>query len=210
MKAIGLTLLLLVPAACANAEGRLQKDLTASEPVDVDFDLAAARTKRVLRKWFRHLDPDRTDEEAGDFWSIWKVHRGVFYRDTTRERAHVRLARDEQGRVVVHVAVVRQINDNIDQPDVISAARWVSTKRDPEMEQRLTIMITQSYRRYEVSEHFKERHREKRRTGLRPDLVDRYRDVDLTQAGEIDPDRVPERGTDWGERDEKEKKKKDG
>ena len=37
-----------------------------------------------------------------------------------------------------------------------------------------------------MSAYYKEKNRDSKRKGLRPDLIERYEDVDLEEAGEID------------------------
>ena len=54
---------------------------------------------------------------------------------------------------------------------------------------RIEDQIARRYLKSEPSEAWKEKHSEKKRKGLRPDLVDRYRDVDLgeKEAGDTPP-----------------------
>ena len=213
---------LAASVACTSSDDMLAEDMTYSGPVthtslkgadqvvvDAEYERVSGRTKSVLRRWYSHLDPDKTDDESGEFWTIWMVRTGIFYRGTTRERAHVKIEEDEDGKLRIAVAVVREVNDNIENPSIVSEARWTNRHRDPEAEARLITAISQSYRRFEVSDHFKETHRKERRKTLRPDLVDKYKDVDITKMGEIDPDREFDHGTGKSWADENPEKPKD-
>jgi hypothetical protein len=177
---------LLVLGACANTDKKLE-DLAWGSEVDGQFDDVVARTKFILRKRYpRGLDPDRTNEDTGEFWTVWDYRVSTMYRETKRSRAHVKVEDLGNGKVRVGVAVVEQLNDNIENPSIIEEARWVRTQRDPETEALLEQNICQRYLDMKPSEHFEEKHREEPRRDLRPDLVDRSKDVNLEEATESD------------------------
>ncbi|MGQ0614716.1 MAG: hypothetical protein ACT4PV_13350 [Planctomycetaceae bacterium] len=180
-----LTLLL---AACATTPKF--EDLNYAEPFAGDFEIAVQRAKLALQREFRHLDPDQTDEANGEIWTLWRVQRSQLYRETTRMRAHVRIERLKNGKLRVGAAVFSQLNDNIENPSSVEEAKWVSTTRLVEKENLLRDVIAQSYKKFEPSDDYKARTSDERRDTPRPDLVDRYKDVDL-ESGGIDPDRAP-------------------
>ena len=128
------------------------------------------------------LDPDRTKEDEADFWTLWDYKTSMWYRKTTRRRAHVIVEDAGEGMVRVGVAVITQINDNMDNQHSIEDARWVKTEPDTEWAMRIEQQIGRRYLDAEPSEAWKEKNREEKRKGLRPDLADRYRDVDLGEA----------------------------
>jgi len=181
-------LLLAAFAACQNVEKKLD-DLVYGQDYEADYEMIVARANHILDREFRAgLDPDLTNEAEGDFWTLWDYKTSMWYRETTRRRAHVKVEDAGDGKVRVGVAVVTQINDNIDNPHSIEEARWVKTVLDAEWATRIEQQIGRRYLEAEPSEAWKERNREEKRKGLRPDLVDRYRDVDL---GEKEPGDTP-------------------
>jgi hypothetical protein len=181
-------LLLAACAACMNVEKKLD-DLLWGQDYEADYDVIVERARYVLDQEFRAgLDPDKTNEVEGDFWTLWDYKTSMWYRETTRRRAHVKVEDAGDGMVRVGVSVVTQINDNIDNPHSIEDARWVRTTVDAEWSTRIEEKIGRRYLKAEPSEAWKEKHREEKRKGLRPDLVDRYRDVDL---GESEPGDTP-------------------
>jgi len=181
-------LFLLLLAACT-ATPKLE-DLRYGEPFPGEFELAVQRAKAALRREFRHLDPDRSDEARGDLWTLWRVHRSEHYRETTRMRAHVRVERIDGGQLRVGAAVFSQLNDNIENPGSAEKARWVNTTRLVEKEALLRDVIARRYAQFEPSEDYDARTSGGRRDTPRPDLIDRYDDVDLGGGG-IDPERSP-------------------
>lgn len=186
-----LLLALLLAGACKNTDGKLE-NLAWGAEVKGEYADVLERAVFVLRKEYpKGLDPDRTRQDEGDLWTVWDYRVSTWYRETKRSRARVKIEDLGGGKVRVGVAVVEQLNDNIENPSVIEEARWVKTQRDADAEQRIEQRIAQRYLELKPSEYFEEKHREEPRRDLRPDLVDRSRDVNLEEAGEIDPDRSP-------------------
>jgi hypothetical protein len=171
---------------CANVEGKL-KDLSWGAPVKADYESMVVRAReQVLKRYPKGLDPDRTDEDKGDFWTVWHNAVAVRYRDTTRSRAHVKVEDLGDGQVRIGVAVVKQINDNIDNPHDISEARWVRTEPDEAAARLLYDSVILRTLSAEPSEYWKERNRTERRPTMREDLIDRSKDVDLAEAPDAD------------------------
>lgn len=171
-------------AACKNPD-KLMKDLAYGAPVKADFDAINERAQYVLsKKYPLGLDPDRSDEPAGEYFTVWRYDTSVLYRKTIRHRAHVRIQDMGNGQVRIGIAVVEQINDNIDNPDSIEEGKWQSTQRSGEKEAAIEQDIAKRWAKFEVSTSYKEKHADKPRTGLRPDLVEKYRDVDLQEYEE--------------------------
>ena len=171
-------------AACS--EYRTQQkldDLSWGQPFKGEYDDVLARAKWVLEKEFpRGFDPDKSNEDDGDFWTVWDHKVSMWYRETTRARAHLKIEEAGEGEVRLGVAVVTQINDNIDNPHSIEEARWVKTSRDAEWAVRIEEAIARRYLKAKPSGYFEEVHRSKEKNrSMRPDLVDRYKDVDLTE-----------------------------
>lgn len=180
-------------AACQNVEQKLA-DLVYGQDYKADYAMIVERARFVLEREFRAgLDPDLTNEEAGDFWTLWDYKTSMWYRETTRRRAHVKVEDAGDGMVRVGASVVTQINDNIDNPHSIEDARWVKTTLDSDWASRIEAKISRRYLEAEPSEAWKEKHREKKRKGLRPDLVERYRDVDLGEKEAEDTTPQPKR-----------------
>ena len=212
MRAICILFFAAALAACDSSEKKL-KEVAWGKTIEGDYDLVLERAKYVILKRFpKGFDPDRTDEDKGEFWTIWHFKTSYFYRGTTRERGHLTVEDLGDGNVRVGVAVVRQINDNIDNPHLIDEARWVGSRRDPEMEARIEASIARRYLNSGPSEQWKERNRGKRAT-IRQDLIDRYQDVDLDEASKLGRERdgIP-RGADkfYGETDDPAWKNKGG
>ncbi len=184
-------LLVLGVAGCASTDRRLD-DVRWGEEMQADIDEVLDRVRFVLRKVYpKGLDPDRTDPGMGEFYTVWDYKISTFNRETTRSRARVSVKPTSPGKVRVGAAVVQQLSDNIDNPGSIEEARWVGTHNNTEMEQMILDRVRQPYIKMKPSEYFEEKHRETPRKTLRPDLVDRSKDVDLDPDGKIDPDRTP-------------------
>ena len=180
-------------AACQNVEKKLE-DVVYGQDYEADYEMIAARAKHILdREFLAGLDPDKTIEDEGDFWTLWDYKTSMWYRKTTRRRAHVKVEDAGEGMVRVGVAVVTQINDNMDNPHSIEDARWVRTTPDAEWATRIEQQIGRRYLEADPSEAWKEKNREEKRKGLRPDLVDRYRDVDLGEKDVEDTTPPPKR-----------------
>jgi hypothetical protein len=154
----------------------------------------------TLRRFPKGFDPDKTDEEKGDFYTVWDYKVAVTYRDTTRSKAHVKVEDMGDGKVRVGAAVVKQINDNIDNPHDINEARWMGTKRDEEAAALLVKSILVRHLEAEPSEYWKEKNRTEKRTTPREDLIDRSKDVDLDE--QADPRDVKSLDPITGGRDE--------
>jgi len=182
MRAIVIVAAAAFAGGCANTEGKLE-DVSWSAPVAADYPAMVERARTMTLKLFRKgFDPDKTHEEKGDFYTVWNYKVAITYRDTTRSKAHVKVEDLGDGKVRVGASVVKQINDNIDNPDVIEDARWVGTHRDEETAGLLVKSILVRTLEAEPSETWKEKHRTERRTTPREDLIDRSKDVDLDEA----------------------------
>jgi len=180
-------------AACQNVDKKLE-DVIYGQDYEADYEMTVARAKHILDREFRAgLDPDRTKEDEADFWTLWDYKTSMWYRKTTRRRAHVIVEDAGEGKVRVGVAVVTQINDNMDNPHSIEDARWVKTEVDTEWSMRMEQQIGRRYLDAEPSEAWKEKNREEKSKGLRPDLVDRYADVDLGEKEAKDTPPAPKR-----------------
>jgi len=176
------TLAVLMLVGCASTDGMLDKDkdLNWGPPFEGDFDETVYRARsKLLRQFPLGIDPDRSDEDHGDLWTVWRYDISVMYRETTRNRARVKVEDLGEGKVRIGVAVMQQLNDNIDNPSVVDEAKWVRKQRLPDREATLRASIEQSWSRFEASTTWNEKHRKERRKGLRPDLVDRTADVTL-------------------------------
>jgi len=165
------------------------------EPVKGDYGEAVERAKRSLQRNFRHLDPDRTQEAQGDLWSLWHADRGEFNRSTFRRRGRVRVERIGDDRFRVGVSVFQQLSDNIENPSSVQEARWVKTTRLFDREDLMRREIEARYREFRPSERYLNRKDAETDTTPRPDLIDRYKDVELEGAGTIDPERAPPKVT---------------
>jgi hypothetical protein len=174
---------LALACACSNVDGKL-KDLSWGNAFEADYAETVGRAKQLVLKTFPNgFDPDKTNEEAGDFWTVWHYDMSVWYRKSIRRRAHVKVDAAGQGKVRVGVAVVTQLNDNIDNPHDESEARWVSTVHDPDAAKRLEEAIARRYMDVKPSEYFEEKYKGGEKS-MRKDLVDRSRDVDLSELPE--------------------------
>jgi hypothetical protein len=178
-----LPLAVVVAASGCGTTGML-REVTWGEPLDEPYEIVLDRTKQVVTQQFpRGLDPDLSDEDGGDLWTVWHYETSVWYRDTKRRRGHVKVETMKDGRVRVGVSVVQQINDNIDNPHDIDEARWVARSRDIETEGQIHSRIARRYLKVEPSERWEETRRHAQRQGqgqgLRRDLVDRESDVVL-------------------------------
>jgi hypothetical protein len=178
-------LILLAVAGCDRYTSKL-KDVVYGPEFEADYRATIARANAVLRKHFRKgLDPDLTNLDTGDLWTIWHYDPSIMYRDTTREKAHVVVEDLGNGRVRVGVSVVSQLNDNIDNPHSIEDARWVRTTRDIERSQLIVKHIARAYVELKPSEYYEEKRRDRGAyKELRKDLVDRRKDVDLEEIDE--------------------------
>jgi hypothetical protein len=175
-------LAVLILVGCQSTDGMLDKDeeLSWGQPFEGSFDAVVNRAQsKLLQKFPLGLDPDRTNEDQGDLWTVWRYDISVMYRETTRNRARVKVEDMGEGKVRVGVAVMQQLNDNIDNPSVIDEAKWVRKHRVPDQEETLRAGIEQSWLRFEASTTWKEQNRAEKRTGMRPDLIDRADDVTL-------------------------------
>lgn len=190
------SLALVSVIGCADTAKMIDDDdeLAWGEPIEDDYAAVVDRARAVVtRKFPLGLDPDRTREEKGDIWTVWRYDKSVLYRKTTRRRARVKVESVGEGKVRIGVAVVEQINDNIDNPTVIEEAKWVRRHRLPEQETLLRESIEQTWRKFEASAQWKEKNRTERRTGLRPDLVDSTNDVtleDRKNGNLVDPPKI--------------------
>ena len=171
---------------CKNPN-KLLDDLSYGAPFESDYEMTNERTRFVLAKVYpKGLDPDRSKPDDGEYVTVWHYQKSAFYRKSTRERAHIVVEDLGDGMVRLGISVVQQLNDNIDNPASIDEAKWVSAQRNAEVEGNLERRIAKRYTQFEVSAYYKEKNRDKKRKGLRPDLIERYEDVDLEEAGEID------------------------
>ncbi|MHC4931952.1 MAG: hypothetical protein ACYTGV_07175 [Planctomycetota bacterium] len=98
--------------------------------------------RAVLQVMFpKGLDTEMSDPASGEFWTQWKVEPSVWYRQTRRSRARVRIQGIDTDSPNFDVRVFAQINDNIDAPHDVENARWVKASRDSTMEARLRITL---------------------------------------------------------------------
>lgn len=170
----------VVFCGCANTAGKLD-DLSWSAPVKSDYETMVDRARQMtLRRYPKGLDPDKTEEAKGDLYTVWNYSMCPEYFKSTRRTAHVKVEEMGSGKVRVGVAVVKQLNDNIDNPDSIEEAMWIRTERDDEAAKLLVSSILMRQLEAEPSEYWKETHRTERRTEPRQDIIDRSKDVDLT------------------------------
>jgi len=187
-------------AGCKTTERKL-KEVNWGEGVEADYFETLERARFVLNRHFpKGFDPDRTDEGAGDLWTIWHMKKSVLYRNSVRERARCRVEKLEDGKVRVGVAIVVQKNDNIENPSIMSEARWVNATRDPDRERLIEEAIVKRYSKLEPSEQWEERHRQQRRGTVRKDLIDRYKDIDVGESEAKDtktPDSITSRDDFW-------------
>ena len=182
-----LVLSLLSLAGACKSTNKLLDDLTYGAPYEADYEMANERARFVLSRVYpKGLDPDKSKEEDGDYVTVWHYQKSALYRKTTRERAHVKVEDLGSGKVRLGISVVQQLNDNIDNPSSIGEAKWVAAQRNAEVEGNLERRIAKRYTQFEVSTYYKEKNSDKKRTGLRPDLIERYEDVNLEEMGEID------------------------
>ena len=222
MRALASVSALLLLVACASStDGMLDddKDLNWGQPFEDDFDAVVYRARsKLMKEYPLGLDPDRTKEAEGDLWTIWRYDISVLYRETKRRRARVLVQDMGEGKVRVGVAVMQQLNDNIDNPSVIDEAKWVRKHRVGEREETLRAAIEQSWRRFEASDTWKEKHRDEPRKGLRPDLVEKAADVtmddDYKRSTRAQPPKVTgvetgTKATDYGSHTRKKKKDDD-
>lgn len=186
-----LALLALALGACASSP-KLE-DLAWGEPVAGEYEAAVARARRAVVFHFRHLDPDRTREAEGDLWSLWRFDRGEFNRSSFRRCGRVRVERVGDDKFRVGVAVFQQLSDNIENPGSEEEARWVRTTRRTDLEEEIRRAVEARYRDFAPSEDYERRRSEVDAKTPRQDLIDRYEDVDLEEAGKIDPKRKPPR-----------------
>lgn len=195
MKRASGAIAILLLAACGSTEGKLQ-DLQWGQEYEADYQATLERARLVLLKEFpKGLDPDRSNEEGGEFWTVWRYDKSEFYRSTQRARCRCKVEKVGENRVRVGVAVVSEINENIDNPSVIDEARWVNMTRNPDWEARIEQRILQRYAAFKPSQAYAERTAPEKSKTPRPDIADRYKDVDLENAGKIDPNREPIRVT---------------
>jgi len=80
----------------------------------------------LARKFPAGLDLARTDPSKGEFWTNWNYDLQPAYFRTKRTAAHIRIKGDKVESVDVRI----DINDNIDDPDDLSAAQWIPGKTD--------------------------------------------------------------------------------
>ncbi|MHC4223247.1 MAG: hypothetical protein ACYSUN_04590 [Planctomycetota bacterium] len=93
----------------------------------------------VLQEEFpKGLDAKKSSAASGEFWTRWKHEPSVWYRETRRTRAHVRIRGIDTESPKIEVQAFTQINDNIDAPHDIENARWVRATRDSDLEQRIS------------------------------------------------------------------------
>ncbi len=170
-------LLLAVLVGCDTSESKL-KDLSWGQSVDTNYTDLLARTRYVLLRRFElGFDPDRTKEEDGEFWTVWHYRMATGFLDSKRIRAHVKVDDLGDGQVRIGVSVVTQLNENIDNPSVKEEARWTHTQVDVGLASRIEATIMRRYLKIEGSKLWQERHRTTRRGSMRPDILDRNKDV---------------------------------
>jgi len=166
---------------CASAEGKLT-DLSWGPPVKSDYESMLKRAKDMtLRRYPKGFDPDRTDEAKGDLYTVWNYAMVPDYFRSKRARARVKVEDMGGGQVRVGVAVVTQLNDNIDNPDSIDEAKWIRTTRDEDAAGLLVSSILLRQLDAEPSEYWKQKQRTTPSDKPRQDLIDRSKDVNLDE-----------------------------
>jgi hypothetical protein len=166
---------------CASAESKLS-DLSWAAPVKADYEGMVMRAKQMtLKKYPKGFDPDKTDESKGELYTVWNYAMDPQYFKSKRTRARVKVEDMGGGNVRVGVAVVSQLNDNIDNPDSVDEARWIRTARDEEAAGLLAGSILLRQLEAEPSEYWKEKHRTTPSDKPRQDLIDRSKDVNLDE-----------------------------
>ncbi|MCK6460076.1 MAG: hypothetical protein L6Q95_09305 [Planctomycetes bacterium] len=181
MRAIVIFLAAAGFVGCASAEGKLT-DLSWGPAVKSDYEDMVTRAKQMtLKRYPKGFDPDKTDEAKGDLYTVWNYAISHEYFKTTRSRARVKVEDLGAGKVRVGVAVVTQLNDNIDNPSIIDEARWIRTTRDDEAAGLLVSSILLRQLEAEPSEYWKEKQRTQPSDRPRQDLIDRSKDVNLDE-----------------------------
>jgi hypothetical protein len=181
MRAIVIFLGAAALAACSSVEGKLS-DLSWGPPVQSDYEGMVMRARQMtLKRYPKGFDPDKTDEAKGDLYTVWNYEISHEYFKTTRRRARVKVEDMGGGKVRVGVAVVSQLNDNIDNPSIIDEARWIRTTRDDEAAGLLVSSILLRQLEAEPSEYWKDKHRTEPSDKPRQDLIDRSKDVNLDE-----------------------------
>ena len=189
MRATVLFLLLAAFVGCDTSNSKL-KDLSWGSSLDGNYPELLARTRYVLLRQFQlGFDPDRTKEDEGEFWTVWHYRMATTYRDSKRIRCHVKIDDLGDGKTRIGVSVVTQLNENIDNPSIKEEARWTNTSRDVEWASRIESTIAQRYLKVEGSKQWQEKHRVTRRGTMRPDILDRNKDVNLEELGNPDDPR---------------------
>ncbi len=204
-------------AGCRHVDEDDFEELTWGAPFDGDMAIISERAQIMLKREFKYVNPDLTKEDEQDYYSTWRYVMSVMYRESTRRRCRIKLKESEDGRILVGVAIISQLNDNVDNPHDKAEARWVKKTREYEDELRLERRIAQRFHKFEVSKTYKEKHRDEPRKGMRQDILDRTRDADLesyepgkTATDELDE--IDEKGKQFDDvkRQEENKKKDDG
>jgi len=181
MRAIVILFAAAVIAGCSNTEGKLA-DLSWGPPVKSDYETMVERAKLMtLRRYPKGFNPDKTNEAKGDLYTVWNYAMTTDYFKSTRRCAHVKVEDMGDGNVRVGVAVVRQLNDNIDNPEVVDEARWIRTTRDDDAAGLLVSSILLRQLDAEPSEYWKEKNRDQPSTKPRQDIIDRSKDVNLDE-----------------------------
>ncbi|HEX5138289.1 MAG TPA: hypothetical protein VFY93_15040 [Planctomycetota bacterium] len=181
MRAIIIFLGTALGFSCASAEGKLT-DLSWGPPVKSDYEAMVKRARdQTLRRYPKGFDPDRTDEAKGDLYTVWNYSMVPDYFRSKRMRARVKVEDMGGGSVRVGVAVVSQLNDNIDNPDKIDEARWIRTTRDEDAAGLLVSAILLRQLEAEPSEYWKEKQRTTPSDKPRQDIIDRSKDVNLDE-----------------------------
>ncbi len=186
MRATILFLLLAAFVGCDTSNSQL-RDLSWGGSFDGSYTDLLARTRYVLLRRFElGFDPDRTKEDEGEFWTVWHYRMAHYYMDSRRIRCHVTIDDLGDGTARIGVSVVTQLNENIDNPSVKEEARWTHTTRDVAWASRIESAIAQRYLKVEASKYWQEKHRGTRRGTMRPDILDRNKDVNLEELGNPD------------------------
>ena len=187
MRTTTLLLLLVAFIGCDTSNSQL-RDLSWGRSFDANYADLVARTRYVLLREF-HLgfDPDRPKEDDGDFWTGWHYRMATYYMDSKRIRAHVKVDDLGDGQARIGVTVVTQLNENIDNPSIKEEARWTHTAADVAWAARIEAQIARRYLKVEGSKQWQERHRGTRRGSMRPDILDRNKDVNLEELEADDP-----------------------
>ncbi len=106
------------------------------------------------------LDPDLSAEDAGRIETRWKISLQPFAGKGRRDKLTLRIE-DVPGRAGyyrVDTRVERQVNENIEQPDVLAAAEWKDPVPVPDLEQLINRRVEFYFLGPQASAEFRTRY----------------------------------------------------